>query len=136
MKRIILLSINLLIATLLIFTSYNCNEPSYPKATVEVVGEDGEPVEEAVVIIKSPSADSAHTMIYFPDYSKHIADTQLTDRDGIIEYTFKYEAIYKVEVIKSKDRDYPFTRRGRGVLILEHDKTYKEKITINEQTIL
>lgn len=135
MKRIILISISAIMLAGVIFSSYSCKQPMPPKAIVFVVDEDGQPVEEARVVVRAPSSDSSHTVIYTESAPKPVADTKWTDRDGKVHYNFKYEAIYRVEVLKGTDRDNPFVRRGLGVLILETDKTYEAKITINEQTV-
>lgn len=125
----------MLIAGGLFLFSVGCGQPDNPRARVLVVGEDGKPVEEARVVVRAPSADSSHTMVYLESGPKPVADTKYTNRDGIVEYRFKYEAIYRVEVTKGGDNNFPFTRRGLGVLILENDKTYETKITVNEQTV-
>ncbi len=135
MKRILLISISVIILGGVIFSSYSCKQASPPKAVVLVVDEAGKPVEEARVVVRAPSSDSSHTVIYTQSGPKPVADTKYTDRDGKVFYSFKYEAIYRVEVSKGTDRHNPFVRRGLGVLILENDKTYEAKITINEQTV-
>lgn len=135
MKRIVLILMSLIIIGGMFVASFSCKQPDPPRATVLVVGENGNPVEGARVVVRAPSADSAHTIIYLDGNPKPVADTKFTDRDGKVNYKFMYEAIYRVEVTKGTDRDYPFVRRGLGVLILENDKTYQTKITINEQTV-
>lgn len=112
-----------------------CRQPVCPKAIVRVVDTNKQPVEGAMVIVKANNSDSAHTMVYFKDETKSVADTQYTKSDGIIEYQFKYESIMKVEVTKGSDRSHPFIRRGMGVLVLENNKTADVTIEINEQTV-
>jgi hypothetical protein len=119
---------------LLIWTNA-CKEPEPPKAMVIVVDESGDPVEGAMVVVKAADSDSSHTVVYLANGPKQIADTAWSNSDGKVNYDFRYEAIYKVEVTKGTDRDHPFVRRGLGVLILENDKVYEEQITINEQTV-
>ena len=112
-----------------------CRQPVPPKAIVRIVDVNKQPVENAMVIIKANNSDSAHTMVYFKDETKSIADTQYTKADGVLEYQFKYESILKVEATKAADRQNPFTRRGMGVLVLENNKTVDVTIEINEQTV-
>lgn len=135
MKRILMISIVAAVVGTVLLFSFGCTQPENPRAKITIVGEDGEPVEGARVVVRAPSADSSHTMIYLESGPRPVADTSWTGRDGIVSYRFKYEAIYRVEVTKGGDNNFPFTRRGLGVLILENDKTYETEITINEQTV-
>ena len=112
-----------------------CRQPVPPKAIVRIVDTNKQPVENAMVIIKANNSDSAHTMVYFKDETKSVADTQYTKSDGVLEYEFKYESILKVEATKAADRQNPFVRRGMGVLVLENNKTTDVTIEINEQTV-
>ncbi|MBR4583088.1 MAG: hypothetical protein IKO34_04665 [Bacteroidales bacterium] len=112
-----------------------CRRPVPPKAIVKIVDTDKQPVENAMVIVKANNSDSAHTMVYFKDETKSVADTQYTTSDGTLEYEFKYESILKVEATKDADRAHPFVRRGMGVLVLENNKTAEVTIEINEQTV-
>jgi len=111
-----------------------CRRPVPPKAIVTIVDTDKQPVENAMVIVKANNSDSAHTMVYFKDETKSVADTQYTKSDGTLEYEFKYESILKVEATKEADRNH-FVRRGMGVLVLENNKTAEVTIEINEQTV-
>ena len=112
-----------------------CRRPVPPKAIVKIVDTDKQPVENAMVIVKANNSDSAHTMVYFKDETKSVADTQYTTSNGTLEYEFKYESILKVEATKAADRAHPFIRRGMGVLVLENNKTAEVTIEINEQTV-
>ncbi|MBO7571654.1 MAG: hypothetical protein J6T48_05815 [Bacteroidales bacterium] len=112
-----------------------CRKPVAPKAIVRIVDTDKQPVENAMVIIKANNSDSAHTVVYFKDETKSVADTQYTTSSGVLEYEFKYESILKVEATKAADRTHPFIRRGMGVLVLENNKTADVTIEINEQTV-
>ena len=112
-----------------------CRRPVPPKAIVKIVDTDKQPVENAMVIVKANNSDSAHTMVYFKDETKSVADTQYTSSNGTLEYEFKYESILKVEATKGTDRNHPFIRRGMGVLVLENNKTAEVTIEINEQTV-
>lgn len=129
LKSILLLSS---FATIIAITS-SCKDPLPPKAKIIVVDQEGEPVNKATVIIKASSSDSAHTVIYLADGPKKIADTTITESEGIVEKEFLYPSIYRVEVTKPSTYNQPI-RRGVGVLILEEDKTIEEKITITPQT--
>ncbi|NLA23577.1 MAG: carboxypeptidase regulatory-like domain-containing protein [Bacteroidales bacterium] len=119
----------------LIFSAFSCREPSPPKAIVIVHDENGQAVEGARVIVKGPTSDSSHTVVYLASGPKLVADTSWTGEDGRVSYDFRYPSIYKVEVTKGSDRVHPYVRRGMGVLMLENDKTYIETIVINEQTV-
>ncbi|MDR2835542.1 MAG: hypothetical protein LBV69_04995 [Bacteroidales bacterium] len=119
----------------IILISNSCKQPKPPKAVVYVVDDNNVPVSNARVIVKAPTSNSGHqTVVYLEEGDKHIADTQLTNEEGKINYSFRYRAIYRVEVIKEKDNKHPQTRRGLGVLMLEDDKTIETTIRINEQT--
>ncbi len=130
--------LSIMISTVLIgmFVGANsCQQPAPPKAIVKVIDESGNPVSDAMVVIKAPNSDSLHTVIYLLNETKQVADTQRTDGEGKSFYDFKYKAIYRVEVTKEKDRQYPLGRRGVGVLTLEEDKTIEVTVKINEQTV-
>lgn len=133
-KQIAIFFVLALIFSTLIFTN-GCRQPATPNAKVTVIDDKGAAVEGAMVIIKANNSDSAHTMVYFKDETKSIADTQYTTASGVIEYAFKYESILKVEVTKQPDRKHPQVRRGIGVLVLENDKTAEVTVEINEQTV-
>ncbi len=135
MKRSFFVSISIFIIIVAIFAMSSCSQPSNPKAVVTVVGENGQAIEEARVVVRAPISDSASTMIYLEDTNKPVADTSYTDRNGQVFYSFKYEAIYRVEVTVWGTHANPLTRRGLGVLILENDKTYETSITVNTQTV-
>ena len=109
--------------------SISCKKDDPPKAIVKVVDEAGNPVDEAIVVIKSPNREDTNTAVYFKDRTAMIADTSHTNSEGIVNYEFKYEAIYKVEVIKA---DRKTTKRGIGSLRLLNNKTVEERIRINE----
>ncbi|MGC9330278.1 MAG: hypothetical protein ACP5DZ_00165 [Bacteroidales bacterium] len=115
---------------LIMWGVFSCKDPEPPKAIIQVINENGEPVEEAMVVIRAPDSDSTHTRVYLASGVKEIADTSYTDSDGKVRKKFLYESIYRVEVTKY---DNP-TLRGIGVLILETDKIYEETITITPQT--
>ena len=119
-------------AILIAFVS-SCKEPVPPKARIYVVDQDGQAVEDAMVVIRAAESDSTHTMVYLASGPKKISDTTYTEDDGMVYKEFLYEAIYRVEVTKPGDNNTPL-RRGVGVLILENDKTYEETITITPQT--
>lgn len=114
--------------------NYSCRAEDPPKAVVQVLDEEGQPVEDARVVIRAPNSDNSHTIVYLLNEDKPVADTQMTDSQGKVYYDFKYEAIYKVEVTKSAD-NHNATRRGIGILILENNKTVESTIEINEQTV-
>ncbi len=135
MKRIINIAVIALILAGVIVSNYSCSPEEAPKAVVTVVGEDGEPIEEARVIVRAANSDSEHTMVYLLNETKPVADTQWTNSEGKVLYDFKYEAIYKVEVTVTADNHNPFTRRGIGILILENDKIVETTIEVNEQTV-
>jgi len=135
MKKNVVIFLVLALAFGSMITMNGCRQPAPPKAIVRIVDVNKQPVENAMVIIKANNSDSAHTMVYFKDETKSVADTQYTGSDGILEYEFKYESILKVEATKSADRQNPFVRRGMGVLVLENDKTADVTIEINEQTV-
>lgn len=135
MKRFTNVAIIVAILAGVVVFNYSCKPEDPPKAIVEVVDEDNEPVEKAMVIVKAANSDSAHTVVYLLNEAKAVADTQYTDDEGKVYYDFKYEAIYKVEVTKGTDRTHPFARRGVGILILENNKEVTSKIEVNEQTV-
>ena len=134
MKRKLTKILRVFIFSGIILILFGCPDPEPPKAEINVVNENGEPVEEAMVIIKASDADSTETRIYLSSGIKKIADTSYTNDDGKVSKEFLYESIYRVEVTKYGGYTAP-TRRGMGVLILENDKTYEESITITPQTI-
>ncbi|MGM0648997.1 MAG: hypothetical protein ACQES1_00680 [Bacteroidota bacterium] len=121
------------IFTGVILTLFACPKTEPPKAIISVYDQDGEPVEEAMVVIKATDSDSTSTRIYLSSGVKEIADTSYTDNEGKVRKIFLYESIYRVEVTKHGGYDNP-TRRGIGVLILEQDEIYEEDITITPQT--
>ncbi|MFQ3579598.1 MAG: hypothetical protein SNJ71_05600 [Bacteroidales bacterium] len=135
MKKYLSLLVFAVILTGFIVFNQSCKQPAPPKAIVTVVDVNNKPVEGARVIVKSANSDSAHTVIYLLNEAKPVADTRYTNAEGKVFYDFKYEAIYRVEVTKGKDRENPFVRRGLGVLILENDKTAEITIEINDQTV-
>src|SRR5574344_215980 len=117
-----------------IYTS-SCKQPKAPKAVVFVVDETNQPVEGARVVVKPQKTESGRpAVVYLESGDKAIADTQYTNDEGKVNYDFRYRAIYKVEVYKAVDKNYPLARRGLGILMLEEDKTIESKIRINEQT--
>ncbi len=134
MKKNVLIILFLALTFSALILTNGCRQPATPKAIVRIIDTDKQPVEDAMVIIKANNSDSAHTMVYFKDETKSIADTQYTTASGVIEYNFKYESILKVEVTKAADKKHP-VRRGMGVLVLENDKTADVTIEINEQTV-
>ena len=134
MKKNVVIFLMLALAIGGMILSNGCRKPVPPKAIVRIVDTNKQPVEGAMVIIKANNSDSAHTMVYFKDETKSVADTQYTKSDGILEYEFKYESILKVEATKAADRQNPI-RRGMGVLVLENNKTADVTIEINEQTV-
>lgn len=133
-KNVVIFLVLALISGAMILMN-GCRQPVPPKAIVTIVDTDKQPVENAMVIVKANNSDSAHTMVYFKDETKSVADTQYTKADGTLEYEFKYESILKVEATKDADRSHPFVRRGMGVLVLENNKTAEVTIEINEQTV-
>ncbi|MBR5984379.1 MAG: hypothetical protein IK025_11760 [Bacteroidales bacterium] len=135
MKKNVVIFLVLAIAIGAMVMIGSCRQPVPPKAIVKIVDTDKQPVENAMVIVKANNSDSAHTMVYFKDETKSVADTQYTSSDGTLEYEFKYESILKVEATKGTDRSHPFIRRGMGVLVLENNKTAEVTIEINEQTV-
>lgn len=135
MKRYLSISLFLVIVTGVVLFTFSCKQPTPPKAIVTVVDTENKPVEGARVIVKAANSDNSHTVVYLLNEAKPVADTRYTNAEGKVFYDFKYEAIYRVEVTKSKDRTHPFVRRGLGVLILENDKTAEVTIEINEQTV-
>ncbi|MEA3449330.1 MAG: hypothetical protein U9Q98_12920 [Bacteroidota bacterium] len=122
-----------IILTGVILTLFACPKTEPPKAIIKVINENGEPVEEAMVVIRAADSDSTHTRVYLSSGVKEIADTSYTDGDGKVRKKFLYESIYRVEVTKFGGYDNP-TLRGIGVLILETDEIYEETITITPQT--
>lgn len=123
----------LFVFALIITAVSSCQDPVPPKAVIYVETQEGEPVDNAMVIIRAADSDSTHTMVYLADGPKKISDTSYTEKDGKVQKEFMYEAIYRVEVTKWGDNNTP-TRRGVGVLILENDKTYEETVIITPQT--
>jgi len=134
MKKNVVIFLVLALAIGGMILSNGCRKPVPPKAIVRIVDTNKQPVENTMVIIKANNSDSAHTMVYFKDETKSVADTQYTGSDGVLEYEFKYESILKVEATKAADRQNPI-RRGMGVLVLENNKTADVTIEINEQTV-
>jgi hypothetical protein len=132
MKRNFLKILPVLVLSATISILFSCKEPEPPKAKITVVDQDGQLVDEAMVVIKAPDSDNASTRVYLSSGIKEIADTSFTE-DGVVRKEFLYESIYRVEVTKYGDNNTP-TRRGIGVLILENDETYEETITITPQT--
>ncbi len=132
MKRKFLKILPVLVLSATISIVFSCKEPEPPKAKITVLDQDGQLVDEAMVVIKAPDSDNSSTRVYLSSGIKEIADTSFTE-DGIVRKEFLYESIYRVEVTKAGDNNVP-TRRGIGVLILENDETYEETITITPQT--
>jgi hypothetical protein len=123
----------LVLAGFMICVFGSCKETAPPKALIHVINEDGEGVEEAMVVIRASDSDSTATRVYLTSGVKEIADTSYTDDDGKVRKEFLYESIYRVEVTKYGSYNSP-TLRGIGVIILEDEKTYEETITITPQT--
>ena len=134
MKKNVVIFLVLALAIGGMILSNGCRKPVPPKAKVTIVDTNKQPVENVMVIIKANNSDSAHTMVYFKDETKSVADTQYTKADGVLEYEFKYESILKVEATKKADKNNK-ERRGMGVLVLENNKTAEVTIEINEQTV-
>ena len=134
MKKNVVIFMVLALAIAGMVLSNGCRKPVPPKAKVTIVDTNKQPVENVMVIIKANNSDSAHTMVYFKDETKSVADTQYTKADGVLEYEFKYESILKVEATKKADKNNK-ERRGMGVLVLENNKTAEVTIEINEQTV-
>lgn len=134
MKKNVVIFLVLALAIGGMILSNGCRKPVPPKAKVTIVDTNKQPVENAMVIVKANNSDSAHTMVYFKDETKSVADTQYTKADGVLEYEFKYESILKVEATKKADKNNK-ERRGMGVLVLENNKTAEVTIEINEQTV-
>lgn len=134
MKKNVVIFLVLALAIGGMILSNGCRKPVPPKAIVRIVDTNKKPVEDVMVIIKANNSDSAHTMVYFKDETKSVADTQYTKSDGVLEYEFKYESILKVEATKKADKNNG-ERRGMGVLVLENNKTADVTIEINEQTV-
>ena len=134
MKKNVVIFLVLALAIGGMILSNGCRKPVPPKAKVTIVDTNKQPVENVMVIIKANNSDSAHTMVYFKDETKSVADTQYTKSDGVLEYEFKYESILKVEATKKADKNNK-ERRGMGVLVLENNKTAEVTIEINEQTV-
>jgi len=133
MKRKTQSILSLFIFAMIIAAVSSCKDPVPPKAVIYVETQEGEPVDEAMVIIRAADSDSTHTMVYLASGPKKISDTSYTDKEGKVRKDFMYEAIYRVEVTKWGDNNTP-TRKGVGVLILENDKTYEETVIITPQT--
>ncbi len=133
MKHYCIKILPVLVLAFIMLGIFSCKDPAPPKATIKVLNENGEPVEEAMVVIRAADSDSTHTRVYLTSGVKEIADTSYTDDDGIVRKEFMYESIYRVEVTKFGGYNSP-TVRGIGVLILEKDKTYEETITVTPQT--
>jgi hypothetical protein len=134
-KKVFYIAVVVVIFIGVMIGANSCSQPDPPKAVVKIIDESGEPVPNAMVIVKAPASDGKNPVIYFLNETKAIADTQWSDDNGKTYYDFKYKAIYRVEVTKDKDRTHPFIRRGIGVLTLEEDKTIEVSIKINEQTV-
>ncbi|MDL2261970.1 hypothetical protein LJC11_00515 [Bacteroidales bacterium OttesenSCG-928-I21] len=120
--------------------SNSCKQPDPPKAVVKVIDERGEPVPDAMVIVKPPKVTDpgyvgTTSVVYLENETKAIADTQWSSAEGKTFYNFKYKTIYRVEVTKDKDRQNPVVRRGVGALVLEEGKTIEITVTVNEQTV-
>lgn len=135
MKKFISISIIASVLFGFIILNYSCTKPINPKAIVEVIDENNEPIEDAKVSIKAIDSDESHTFVYLLNEAKPIEYVQYTDSEGQISYDFKYESIYKIEVTVDTDRDHPNIRRGKGVLVLENNKTEKATIKVNEQVV-
>ncbi len=133
MRKSIIISFNIILLAGIVIFSSSCRQEDPPRAVVNIVDESDKPVSGAMVIVKAVNADSLQTAIYLQDGMKLVADTQYTSTDGKIEYDFKYESIYKVEVTKTSN--YSPTKRGVGILVLENGKTYETTIELNEQTV-
>ena len=117
------------VAVISIFST-SCKKDALPKATIKVIDETGEPVEEAKVIIKPiiSENESKAPVVYLKDKTVPIQVEGYTQSDGKISYEFKYEVIYRVEVEKTDRRG---TKKGTGALKLLYNKTVEETIRIN-----
>lgn len=136
MKKTFCIVIIIVISSVLMICASSCGKVDPPKAIVMVIDDKtGTPVEGAMVILKPFESDKDRTVIYFIDRDKYLADTQFTNAAGKVFYDFKYKAIYKLEVTKAKGYQQPQERRGKGVLVLEEDKTVETTIRVNEQTV-
>lgn len=123
MKKFMFILLSIAVSGM-VFTSC-CKKPCPPKATVRVVDSQGNPVEGAQIIIQANEGNA----IYLKDGVKN-QEISNTDESGTSKYEFRYEAIYNVKVIKSKDYSNPVERTGTGVLVLKEDKDFVETIVI------
>lgn len=110
----------------------SCKDPANPKALVSIISENGKPVENAQVVL---IPNDPPVVLYLVNdegvpYEKADSDTLYTNSAGEVEWEYLYEAIINVRVNKAKDREFPFQRIGKGVVIFKPDSTYHETITI------
>ena len=129
--RISLFTATAFFVILLIFGATSCKDPDLPKALVTVVTVSGVAVEGAEVTVYS---DPHHTneqgnVGYVDPQDTVLIYEAITNAEGQASFEFKYEAIYDVKAtyVQESTND---TLKGTGVLILENDKTYEEKVII------
>jgi len=134
MKNLLNFAVSTIVILGLTLTNYSCTPESAPKAAIQIIDENNEPVEGAKVCVKAINSDEEHTVVYLIDEDKPIEDVQYSDNDGFVYYDFKYESIYRVEVTVEADFYHENVRRGIGVLVLENNKIEEIIVEINEQT--
>jgi hypothetical protein len=108
-----------------LFLFNGCYEREDPRAiirvyTLDVNGQEW-PVSNAEVRLDPPAGTSQPQLV---EYSKK---PKLTDINGEVEYSFKYEGIIKVVAQKGTGAN----SCGQGVIILSYDEVYRENIRMS-----
>jgi len=122
MKKYRIIIISLIVLTSFFYLS-SCKKPNPPKATITVLDYDKNPVSDAEVKIYSNQQNG-----YIDPETKKLDTTDVTDENGRVTFTFKYEAILQVKA--SKKVSNKVSLEGDGVVILTEGETYQETVII------
>jgi len=122
MKKYKIIIISLLVLTSTFYLS-SCKKSKNPIAVITVLDYNKNPVSDAEVKVYSNQQNG-----YVDPEVKQMDTTDVTDENGQVTFTFKYEAILQVKA--SKEVSNKVSMEGDGVVILTEGETYKETVII------
>ncbi len=122
MKKYNIIIISIIVLTSAFYLS-SCKKPKNPKAVITVLDYEKNPVSDATVKVYSNQQNG-----YVDPETKQMDTTDITDENGQVTFTFKYESILQVKA--TKDVSNKVKLEGDGVVILTEGETYKETVII------
>jgi hypothetical protein len=102
--------------------SISCHKTDPPKAVITIVDTSGARIPGVKVTVYANPNGS-----YIDPQAHTLNDIQTTGASGDVSFTFKNKAILNV---KAENFTTQFHREGKGLLILEEDKTIYKTIEI------